>query len=82
VAARSGLLVAPRTGHYVWCQPEVTVIVSHVGARNGWSRPTQWPGAFYLRALRALEQLALLLISTGELTPADLRLLPAKAPPS
>jgi predicted component of type VI protein secretion system len=34
-----------------------------------------------LRGPRALEQLALLLISTGELTPADLRLLPAKAPP-
>ena len=34
-----------------------------------------------LRGPRALEQLALLLISTGELTAADLRLLPAKAPP-
>ena len=30
---------------------------------------------------RALEQLALLLVSTGELTAADLQLLPAKAPP-
>jgi len=34
-----------------------------------------------LRGPRALEQLALLLISTGELTAADLRLLPAKASP-
>ena len=34
-----------------------------------------------LRGPRALEQLALLLVSTGELTAADLRLLPAKAPP-
>ena len=30
---------------------------------------------------RALEQLALLLVSTGELTAADLQLLPARAPP-
>jgi hypothetical protein len=35
-----------------------------------------------LRGPRALEQLALLLVSTGDLTAADLRLLPAKAPPS
>ena len=34
-----------------------------------------------LRGRRALEQLALLLVSTGELTAADLRLLPARAPP-
>jgi hypothetical protein len=34
-----------------------------------------------LRGPRALEQLALLLVSTGELTAADLRLLPAQAPP-
>jgi predicted component of type VI protein secretion system len=34
-----------------------------------------------LRGPRALEELALLLISTGELTAADLRLLPARAPP-
>jgi hypothetical protein len=34
-----------------------------------------------LRGPRALEELALLLISTGELTAADLRSLPAKAPP-
>jgi hypothetical protein len=34
-----------------------------------------------LRGPRALEELALLLISTGELTDADLRRLPAKAPP-
>jgi hypothetical protein len=38
-------------------------------------------GAPGLRGPRALEQLALLLISTGELTAADLRRLPAKAPP-
>ena len=34
-----------------------------------------------LRGPRALEQLALLLVRTGELTAADLRRLPAKAPP-
>ncbi len=34
-----------------------------------------------LRGARALEELALLLISTGELTAADLQRLPAKAPP-
>ena len=34
-----------------------------------------------LRGPRALEELALLLISTGELTVADLQRLPAKAPP-
>jgi len=34
-----------------------------------------------LRGPRALEQLALLLVSTGELTAADLRLLPAQTPP-
>jgi hypothetical protein len=34
-----------------------------------------------LRGPRALEQLALLLVSTGELTAADLRHLPAQAPP-
>jgi hypothetical protein len=34
-----------------------------------------------LRGPRALEELALLLISTGELTAADLRRLPAKTPP-
>ena len=38
-------------------------------------------GAPGLRGPRALEQLALLLISTGELTAADLRRLPASAPP-
>ena len=38
-------------------------------------------GAPGLRGPRALEQLALLLISTGELTAADLRRLPAKTPP-
>ena len=38
-------------------------------------------GAPGLRGPRALEQLALLLISTGELTAADLRRLPAAAPP-
>ena len=38
-------------------------------------------GAPGLRGPRALEQLALLLISTGELTAADLRRLPAQAPP-
>ena len=38
-------------------------------------------GAPGLRGPRALEQLALLLVSTGELTAADLRRLPAKAPP-
>jgi hypothetical protein len=38
-------------------------------------------GAPGLRGPRALEQLALLLISTGELTAADLRRLPATAPP-
>jgi len=35
-----------------------------------------------LRGPRALEELALLLISTGELTVGDLRRLPAEAPPS
>ncbi len=35
-----------------------------------------------LRGPRALEELALLLISTGELTAEDLRRLPAQAPPS
>jgi len=35
-----------------------------------------------LRGPRALEELALLLISTGELTVEDLRRLPAEAPPS
>jgi hypothetical protein len=35
-----------------------------------------------LRGPRALEELALLLISTGELTAQDLRRLPAQAPPS
>jgi hypothetical protein len=34
-----------------------------------------------LRGPRALEELALLLISTGELTAEDLRRLPARAPP-
>jgi hypothetical protein len=34
-----------------------------------------------LRGPRALEQLAVLLISTGELTATDLQLLPASAPP-
>jgi hypothetical protein len=34
-----------------------------------------------LRAKSTLEQLALLLISTGELTAADLQLLPAKPAP-
>jgi hypothetical protein len=34
-----------------------------------------------LRGPRALEELALLLISTGELTAADLQRLPAKTPP-
>ena len=34
-----------------------------------------------LRGPRALEELALLLVSTGELTAADLRRLPANAPP-
>jgi hypothetical protein len=38
-------------------------------------------GAPGLRGPRALEQLALLLVSTGELTAADLRRLPASAPP-
>ena len=38
-------------------------------------------GAPGLRGPRALEQLALLLVSTGELTAADLRRLPANAPP-
>jgi hypothetical protein len=38
-------------------------------------------GAPGLRGPRALEHLALLLISTGELTAADLRRLPAAAPP-
>jgi hypothetical protein len=38
-------------------------------------------GAPGLRGPRALEELALLLISTGELTTADLRRLPAKASP-
>jgi hypothetical protein len=38
-------------------------------------------GAPGLRGPRALEELALLLISTGELTPADLRRLPASASP-
>jgi hypothetical protein len=38
-------------------------------------------GAPGLRGPRALEQLALLLVSTGELTAADLRRLPATAPP-
>jgi hypothetical protein len=38
-------------------------------------------GAPGLRGPRALEQLALLLVSTGELTAADLRRLPAKAAP-
>ena len=38
-------------------------------------------GAPGLRGPRALEQLALLLVSTGELTAADLRRLPAKTPP-
>jgi hypothetical protein len=38
-------------------------------------------GVPWLRGPRALEQLALLLISTGELTAADLQLLPAKASP-
>jgi hypothetical protein len=38
-------------------------------------------GAPGLRGPRALEELALLLVSTGELTAADLRRLPAKAPP-
>ena len=38
-------------------------------------------GAPGLRGPRALEQLALLLISTGELTAADLRRLPVSAPP-
>jgi hypothetical protein len=33
-----------------------------------------------LRGPRALDELALLLVSTGELTPADLRRLPAPAP--
>jgi len=35
-----------------------------------------------LRGPRALEQLALLLVSTGELTARDLQLLPPKAPPA
>ncbi len=39
-------------------------------------------GAPGLRGPRALEELALLLISTGELTAADLRRLPAQASPS
>jgi hypothetical protein len=34
-----------------------------------------------LRGPRALDELALLLVSTGELTAADLRRLPATAPP-
>jgi hypothetical protein len=38
-------------------------------------------GAPGLRGPRALEELALLLVSTGELTPADLRRLPASASP-
>ena len=38
-------------------------------------------GAPGLRGPRALEQLALLLVSTGELTAADLRRLPANPPP-
>jgi len=38
-------------------------------------------GAPGLRGPRALEELALLLISTGELTAADLRRLPASTPP-
>jgi hypothetical protein len=38
-------------------------------------------GAPGLRGPRALEQLALLLVSTGELTAADLRRLPAQTPP-
>jgi len=38
-------------------------------------------GAPGLRGSRALEELALLLISTGELTPADLRRLPASTSP-
>jgi hypothetical protein len=38
-------------------------------------------GAPGLRGPRALEELALLLVSTGELTDADLRRLPARAAP-
>jgi hypothetical protein len=38
-------------------------------------------GAPGLRGPRALEELALLLVSTGELTAADLQRLPAKTPP-
>jgi hypothetical protein len=39
------------------------------------------PGAPGFRRLRTLEQLALLLISTGELSAAGLQLLPSRAPP-
>jgi hypothetical protein len=43
--------------------------------------PLRAAGRPGLRGPRALEQLALLLISTGELTAADLRRLPATTPP-
>jgi hypothetical protein len=44
--------------------------------------PLRSPGRSGLRGPRALEELALLLISTGELTAADLQRLPASAAPS
>jgi hypothetical protein len=72
-APRSAKLAAERIG---WSAHAVTKRCENI--RNRYLRL----GAPGLRGPRALEELALLLISTGDLTPADLRRLPLQPPTS
>jgi hypothetical protein len=90
------LVLAARFEEYLtWRHPGVPAPASARDAaeRIGWQAHTVAKRCENIRARyarlgvpglggpRALEQLALLLVSTGELTAADLQLLPAKAPP-
>lgn len=70
-APRSARDAAERIG---WPPHRVTKRCENI--RNRYARH----GVAGLRGRRALEELAMLLISTGELTAADLRLLPGRAP--